>query len=177
MAVNSVLQAQPHALKGQALEFHVTSEPWVKYRLEDGTLLFARLIITKIIRTEEYDQSGQPIYAWSSQHMFTTICSLELKGQPSTIPISPTDLNSLKTTPMDLERIGPEEWNVYEISDGSVLRIKLEVTGVAKTDKFVSDGDPFYIVNCQPIPRIKVPTGLLNRQVTKVDTERRALYG
>ncbi len=159
------------------MEFKVRSEPWVKYKLEDGALLFARLIITKIIRTGEYDHSSQPIYIWSSQNLFTTICSPEMKGEPSTIPLSTLDPKNIRATPLDLERVGPEQWNVYELSDGSILRIKSEITGVVKTDKFVDDGDPFYIINSQPVPRIKVPTNLLKRQVPKVETERRSIYG
>ncbi len=73
--------------------------------------------------------------------------------------------------------MGSEEWNVYELSDGSVLKIKLEITGVIKTSKFVNDGDPFYIINSQPVPRIKVPTNLLKKQIPKVETENRAIYG
>ncbi len=38
-----LLQAQADLTKANAMEFSVRDEPWIKYRLEGGTLLFGRL--------------------------------------------------------------------------------------------------------------------------------------
>jgi len=66
-------QAQVDLTKADAVEFSMKDEPWVKYKLEDGTSLFGRLIITKIFRGTDYDPTGQPSKAWSSSTIFTSI--------------------------------------------------------------------------------------------------------
>src|SRR5437870_13469352 len=172
-------QPQVDMTKATAIEFAVKDEPWIKYKLEDGTLLFGRLIIPKIFRSNDHDFSGNPIYAWSSQNLFTTICPQTLRGTP-TVPVPTTlDPRTMNTTAVDFERVGPEKWNVYELSDGSVLRAKLEITGILRTDRYGNDGDPLYVVNAQMIPRIKVPQTLIKRQTQapRQDREPKGLYG
>ena len=172
-------QAQVDLTKANAIEFTVKDEPWTKYKLEDGTLMFGRLIIFKIFRGEDYDPTGQPIYTWSSQNLFTTICPKALKGTPTVPPPTSLDPNTVNTMPVDFERVGAERWNVYELSDGSVIRAKLELVGIIRTDKFGPDGDPLYIVNSPAIPRIKVPPTLIKKQQppTRREAERKEMYG
>ena len=172
-------QAQVDLTKADAVEFSMKDEPWVKYKLEDGTSLFGRLIITKVFRGTDYDATGQPVYAWSSQNLFTTISPKTLKNAPTNPLPTTLDPNSVNTTHVDFERIGIEKWNVYELSDGSVLRAKLEITGILRTDKYGPDGEPLYIVNAQLIPRIKVPESLIKRrpQLPRQERERKGMYG
>lgn len=166
------MQAQYDLSKADGVEFSAKSEPWVKYKLEDKTLLFARLVITKVYRTDQYDANGQPVYAWSSQNLFTTVAPKENRGTPSDPP--PTSLNAADydVTPVDFERAGSEQWNIYELKDKTVLRIKLEVTGVVRTDKFTVDGEPFYIVSSGALTRMKVPSELLQKRVPKSTTQK-----
>jgi hypothetical protein len=172
-------QAQVDLTKADAVEFSMKDEPWVKYKLEDGTSLFGRLIISKIFRGTDYDPTGQPVYAWSSQNLFTTISPKSLKSVPTNPPPTSLDPNSVNTTHVDFERVGVEKWNVYELSDGSVLRAKLEITSILRTDKYGPDGEPLYVVNAQMIPRIKVPQNLIKRQPPAPTKERdhKGLYG
>ena len=172
-------QAQVDLTKADPVEFSMKDEPWVKYKLEDGTSLFGRLIITKIFRGTDYDPTGQPVYAWSSQNVFTTIAPKALKSTPTNPPPTTLDPNSVNTTHVDFERVGVEKWNVYELSDGSVLRAKLEITGILRTDKYGPDGEPLYVLNAQMIPRIKVPLTLIRRQpqAPRQDREPKGLYG
>src|SRR5207253_7680243 len=128
-----VAQVQVDLTKANAIEFTTKDEPWIKYKLDDGTVLFGRLVIAKIFRGEEYDPAGQPVYAWSSQNLFTTIVPRPLRGTPTNPPPTSLEPNTTNTTQVDFERVGPERWNVYEISDGSVLRAKLEITGILRT--------------------------------------------
>ena len=171
-------QSQVDLTKANAIEFAVKDEPWTKYKLEDGTLMFGRLIIFKIFRGNDYDPTGAPIYAWSSQNLFTTICPRSLRGTPTVPTPTSLDPNTMNTTHVDFEQLGSERWNVYELSDGSVLRAKLEVTGILRTDKYGPDGDPLYIVNSPMIPRIKVPQTLIKKQqVVRQERDRKGMYG
>ncbi len=170
-------QTQADLTKANAIEFTVRDEPWIKYKLEDGTLLFGRLIIPKIFRADERDPTGQPIYAWHSQNLFTTICPNTLRGTPTVPPPTSLDPTTTNTTSVDFERVGLEKWNVYELTDGTVLRAKLEITGILRTDKYGPDGDPLYVVNNQMIPRLKVPETLIKKQQPKQAPSPKGLYG
>src|SRR5881409_1152210 len=104
MEESIAMQAQADLTKANAVEFNVRDEPWVKYKLEDGTLLFGRLVIPKIFKADEYDPRGQPIYAWSSQNLFTTICPRTLRGMPTNPP--PTTIDpSTRTLPLSTSSV------------------------------------------------------------------------
>jgi hypothetical protein len=68
---------------------------------------------------------------------------------------------------------------VYELMDGSVLRAKLEITGILRSDKYGPDGDPLYIINNQPIQRMKVAANLIQKHKIpqQQDTSRKGIYG
>ena len=48
--------------KSKLLEFVAKQEPWCVYELEDGTIIRARLVITKIIATDQLDANGLPLF-------------------------------------------------------------------------------------------------------------------
>src|SRR5207237_10782532 len=108
-----------------------------------------------------------------------TVASKTPMTPPTNPPPTTRDPSSVNTTHVDYERVGVEKWNVYELSDGSVLRAKLEITGILRTDKYGPDGEPLYVVNAQMIPRIKVPENLIKRpqQIPRQDRERKGMYG
>lgn len=168
-------QTQYGLSKSKAVEFSVKNEPWVKYKLEDRTTLFAKFIMIKVYKTGEYDANGQPIYAWSSQNLITTIAAEENRGTPSDSPPVSTNATDYQVTPVDFERVGSEQWNIYELSDGALLRVKLEVMNVARTDKYSADGEPFYLVGSGPLTRVKVPPELLRKQ-TSVLSQKKDIY-
>src|SRR2546428_9080488 len=121
-------------IKAVGVEFSVKNEPWVKYRLDDNTMLFGKLVITKVYATGEYDDIGQPVYGWSAQNLFTTISPNGVRGTPSNPPPATLDPKQYQNFPIDFERGGAEQGNVYEISGGIVLRIKLERTNIPKKE-------------------------------------------
>ncbi|HEY5620140.1 MAG TPA: hypothetical protein VIK88_00610 [Candidatus Bathyarchaeia archaeon] len=149
--------------KGEAVEFMVKREPWVRYKLADGTRLFGRVVVTKVVRTREYEPTGEPVYAWFNQAIFTSIAPETMRGKPS--DPQPTSLNpeDCNVVPLEFERLGPEEWNEYELSDGTIMKVTLKVTGIHRTDRYANDGDPFYIVGSEPVQRLEVPKRLLRK--------------
>src|SRR5437870_13919403 len=110
-------QAQVDLTKADAVEFSMKDEPWVKYKLEDRSSLFGRLIITKIFRGTDYDPTGQPVYAWSSQNLFTTISPKALKSTPTNPPPTTLDPRSANTTHVDVQRDAAERWYVDELTE------------------------------------------------------------
>lgn len=49
-------------------------------------------------------------------------------------------------------RVGGEYWNEYLLDDGTVIRVKLVVTGVCRLDGKVDEkGQPAYLVNSKNV--------------------------
>jgi hypothetical protein len=47
-----------------------------------------------------------------------------------------------------------EPWNVYKLSDGTTLKIKLVLRGVKRLKKFAPDGNPIYVINATNVLRV-----------------------
>jgi hypothetical protein len=45
--------------------------------------------------------------------------------------------------------ITPEQWNDYQLADGTVLRVKTILGGVVRLPEFAPDGDPIYVITTQ----------------------------
>lgn len=57
---------QGREIEAVQLEFETVKEGWDKYKLEDGTELKVRTIVSKVFRAKEVDQQGNLIYVMSS---------------------------------------------------------------------------------------------------------------
>jgi len=58
-----------------------------------------------------------------------------------------------------------EEWNSYNCSDGSTIRMKLVVTDIIRLEEHnPQTGEPIYLIQSQNIVRIDVPEKLKKRK-------------
>lgn len=159
------------------IEFTVISEPWVKYKLEDQTKLFVKLVVVKVVRG--LNEQGQPAYNMNAQNIITTHGAANLRGQPTT-QLNLADPSSYKiVASLDFDRIGEEKWNEYHLTDGTVLKTRLELSTVARIDKYQADGDPVYLVNSsQPLVKFKISEQVLKSARTPVrQPDVKAPYG
>lgn len=54
-----------------------------------------------------------------------------------------------------------EFWNVYRLSDGSILKVKLVLRGVKRLKRYEPDGTPIYVINSINVVRaVDVPQEL-----------------
>jgi hypothetical protein len=54
-----------------------------------------------------------------------------------------------------------EYWNVYQLEDGTTLKVKLVLRGVKRLRKHNPDGTPIYLINSQNIIRaVNIPVDL-----------------
>ena len=160
------------------MEFTVISEPWVKYKLEDQTMVFVKLVVVKVVRG--LNEQGQPAYNMNAQNIIATHGAADLRGQPSTTQLNLTDPSSYKiVASLDFDRMGEERWNEYHLTDGTILKARLELSTVARLDKYQGDGDPVYIVNTsQPLVRFKISEQVLKSARTPVrQPDVKAPYG
>ncbi len=65
-----------------------------------------------------------------------------------------------------------EYWNVYKLSDGTTLKIKLVLRGVKRLKKFLPDGSPIYMVNSTNVVRaINIPKKLMGKPKGRPETQ------
>jgi len=54
-----------------------------------------------------------------------------------------------------------EDWNEYEVNDGTIIRLKVVVTNIAKlTDRYDKEGSPIYVVKSSNVLSISAPEKL-----------------
>ena len=53
---------------GKPVNFEAVKEEWNEYLLDDGTRLRVKLVVTKILRTNQIDPEGNPVYIITSQN-------------------------------------------------------------------------------------------------------------
>jgi hypothetical protein len=58
---------------------------------------------------------------------------------------------------LDFEEL-EEHWNIYKLSDGTKLKVKLVLRGVKRLSQFEPDGTPVYVINSMNVVRaVDVP--------------------
>ncbi len=71
-------------VESEQVDFEVIREDWNEYRLEDGTVLKFKTIVTDIIRTEDHDPTtGNPIYHVRSTNILRVKVPEHLKKLPT----------------------------------------------------------------------------------------------
>ena len=66
------------------VDFETVKEDWNEYKLEDGTILKFKTVVSSIIRTEDYDpMTGDPVYHIRSTNILRANVAEELKRLPS----------------------------------------------------------------------------------------------
>lgn len=54
-----------------------------------------------------------------------------------------------------------EDWNEYQVNDGTIIRLKVVVTNIAKiADKFDQEGNPIYVVKSSNVLSVSPPEKL-----------------
>jgi len=82
----------------------------------------------------------------------------EMAGAPPGVRITQRDLEEGVNVDFTEEK---EMWNVYKLSDGTTLKVKLVLKGVLRLQKWNPDGTPIYIIQSQNIVRaVDIPQGL-----------------
>lgn len=75
----------PNGMEVEAIDvdFTTVNEDWNEYRLEDGTVLKFKTVVSSIIRTENYDpMTGDPVYHVRSTNLLRVKVPDELKRLP-----------------------------------------------------------------------------------------------
>jgi len=124
----------------EELDFEIVSEPWNKYKLEDGSIVRVKNPAIKAFKTSQLDGLGTHVYRMGGLTLISSTVPKELKGEPSSDEnITSSDIISeCKFTTLC------EDWCEYKLSNGVILRSKTVVTKIMKTKKFNKYGEPIY---------------------------------
>ena len=47
-------------VEGDVIDFEIEIENWNKYKLADGTTIKMKLVVTQIVKTDEYNSKNEP---------------------------------------------------------------------------------------------------------------------
>jgi hypothetical protein len=73
-------------LRGKPLKIVEEEEAgWTKLKVEDGTTLWIKLIVTSIVKLEKYNPDGTPIYSIQSQNLMRQFVPDDLRRKPPDI--------------------------------------------------------------------------------------------
>lgn len=135
------------------LDFKTVREEWMHIILEDGTLIRFKSVLTRVFDTGQRDAVGEVIYRIDSQNVVVARAPEELKGLPSEfVPPIHEIAKKRKPTAVKIKAIVGDDWNEYELEDGSRIRIKTIVTKVLRLDGFYdAHGNPVYIIQSQMV--------------------------
>ena len=121
------------------------------YKLNDGTIIKALAQIHGIVP----DPKNPDGFGINSSNVVNAFVPKEKRSPERFFQYDPADLvQGIVEDDMDFEVLR-ENFSVYDLSNGFVLSVKTVAGQVRKTKYFSKDGEPVYIVNTNPIIKVK----------------------
>lgn len=135
---------------------YVTIKPRVEkpsyYKLSDGTIIKALVHINSIVP----DPRKPDGFNVNPTNLVSAFVPKE-KRNPAGFQQQPqgTDLaQGIIEQDVDFDVL-KEDFSVYELSNGLILSVKTVVGQIGKTKYYTKDGEPIYLVNMNPIIKVK----------------------
>lgn len=121
------------------LNFTIKKESWNKYRLEDGAELHTRALLVRPFHTQSKQKPNQKDFGGNSQTIFTVkpLDGYQFFGTPNQNN-NPEKIKNSKKTNVDFSQIS-EDWNVYELEGGKIIKFKLLVGNVKRCENIFDD--------------------------------------
>jgi len=70
-------------VNAEKVGYKILSEEWNKYKLNDGTEMRIKTVLTSVARTEDFDQQGDPVYYFTTSNIGSAIVPAKLKKKAS----------------------------------------------------------------------------------------------
>lgn len=125
------------------IEFKVRSEPWNEYKLQDGSTLRVKIVLTSVIKEDEG-------FSFATNHIISIIPNPKWVGLSSG-PLKPGENLESYVEEEDLMILEKTEyWNEYELpSENTKLSIRGVPVTVSRTSRRDAKGIPIYTTNVQ----------------------------
>ncbi len=160
-------QNEFNSVDAELVDFKVENEDWQYYDLSDGSKLKIKLVLTQVLRSrKQVNEQGEPIYSWNAPTFLSIVSFSEsMRGQPTDTPVTPDRITDSVDAEVDFEKVSKNDaWNVYDLSDGTELQLKLKINAIARTKLKGQAGEPIYTVATgMPRYKIKVANNLRNK--------------
>lgn len=70
-------------VEGNEIDYKELKENWNEYKLEDGTVIRMKSVVTRIVKTKEYNKENEPIYYVNSRNILSARVPDKLKKRIS----------------------------------------------------------------------------------------------
>jgi hypothetical protein len=157
---------KPSPKAGMFVDFEINREGWSLYRIEDGTLLRARFILTGVLMEGKLEEMVEQLKPGQkpklglllrSRRIFTAESPLELRGKPDSKTYTTEELkSSITNEDMDFETL-KEIWNLYKLENRITLKARLSTVTINKTSNFERAGMPIYTIDSNVDVKIELP--------------------
>lgn len=157
---------KPDIAIAKFVNFKIKREDWNLYRIEDGSLLRGRIILSGVLgedlenvkeKVKKNNKKSEVKLTFRSNRIFAIESPPESRGPPDFNRYTTKELRSfIIREDLDFETI-KEIWNVYELENGIVLKLRLSPTSISKTSKFDSGGIPIYLIDAVADAKIQLP--------------------
>jgi hypothetical protein len=70
-------------VSGQQVDVETSTETWSTYKLEDGTVLKMKVVLLEVVRLDEHDATGNPVYQFAAHQIIGVTAPDDLKKHPN----------------------------------------------------------------------------------------------
>ncbi len=121
------------------------------YKLSDGTVIKALVNINYALPDPRFPDG----YGINSNNIITAYVPREKRRPEAFQPFNPAELpQGIIEQDMDAEPLR-ENFSVYELSNGLIMSVKTVAGQISKTKYYTRQGEPIYIVNLNPVIKVK----------------------
>jgi hypothetical protein len=144
------------------IKFKTISEEWNLYELEDKSVIKAKVLVISVVFYKKKPEDKRIPDLGVNLEVVTGVESYPgVRGEPNEETYTIEQLNSFVEKGKADMKITPirDEWNGYELPDGTKLYLKNAITRVGRTSKFDKIGNPMYVMQ-NSILQKSIPKGL-----------------
>ena len=120
------------------------------YKLADGAILKALVQVHAVVPSPE--KPGE--FRVASSNLINVFVPKEARHPAAFRPVTEPLTSGIVDDDV-ISEVMREQFSVYDLSDGTVLSVKTVVGQIQKTKHVTVEGEPVYIVNTNPIIKIK----------------------
>ena len=157
---------RPRLKTANFMAFQIKREDWDTFRLEDKTMIRGRIMLASVLMEGKLEdeiaksQVGEkPIlrFTFLPKIEYVVEPPQELRGDPDSRVYTQEQLrSSVVHEDMDFETI-KSSWNLYELENGMILKIRNSPVRISKTSKYDSGGMPIYLINGSADVKTELP--------------------
>ena len=165
-----VVLKKPSLSKAIFVDFETEREEWNRYRLKDGIVVRAKLVISAFMMEETLDEFAKKAkrrrkpdqklilgLTFRSTNVFSIESPPRLRGSPGQKVYPVEELRaSIIEEDIDFETVRAT-WNSYVLKNGMRIKTRLSPTSISRTGKFDKVGMPIYLIDFGVDVKVNLP--------------------